>query len=52
MSDALKYSGTDTQAFGRFVRIVIPVAISAAFFAYLFSRIDARAVGEAMTTTI
>jgi hypothetical protein len=34
------------------VRIVIPFAISVALFAYLFSRIDAIAVGDAMTTTI
>ncbi len=43
---------TQTRRFFRLVRIVIPFAISAALFAYLFSRIDAIAVGDAMTTTI
>ncbi|MEE8165304.1 MAG: hypothetical protein V3T64_07035, partial [Myxococcota bacterium] len=52
MSDAPKDSTTETDGFLRFLRIAIPFAISAALFAYLFSRIDARAVGDAMTTTI
>ena len=43
---------TQTRRFFRLVRIVIPFAISAALFGYLFSRIDAIAVGDAMTTTI
>ena len=43
---------TQTRRFFRLVRIVIPFAISVALFAYLFSRIDAIAVGDAMTTTI
>ncbi len=52
MSDAPKDSTTETDGFLRFLRIAIPFAISAALFAYLFSRIDARAVGDALTTTI
>ncbi len=52
MSDVPRNSATQMQGVVRFVRIAIPFAISAALLAYLFSRIDARAVGDAITTTI
>jgi Lysylphosphatidylglycerol synthase TM region len=37
---------------GRTLRVVLPFAISAALFAYLFARVDARAVGDAITMDI
>lgn len=52
MSVAQKQPMKETHRFLRLLRIVIPFAISAALFAYLFSRVDARAVGDAMTTTV
>lgn len=36
----------------RVSRIAVPILISAALFAYLFARIDAKAVGESMTIEI
>jgi hypothetical protein len=52
VSDVPNHSARSPHGFTRFARIAIPFAISAALFAYLFSRIDASAVGDAVTTTI